>query len=191
MSSTLNAYSVPASTQSLLTHVFSQPAFMPSMQPFEKRPRLSELRTRVELVTMKLDFTMEPPAIREAIGRSINRSWEAYTEGSVGPSDFIRTPLGAPFEIASINGKGRGLIASRIINAGEVILEDSPVLLLPFKAASDLIFLLLPRKALEALLLLHNAHPNEGKYTVMMDIPVHHLLDQLSGVLSTNAFEGD
>jgi hypothetical protein len=48
--------------------------------------------------------------------------------------------------------------------------------------------LILPEQALEAILLLHNAMPNQTPYTNLRNIPHHRLLDFLGGIMSTNAF---
>ncbi|EMR71853.1 putative set domain-containing protein [Eutypa lata UCREL1] len=123
-----------------------------------------------------------------AVYWSINRSWEAYIEGSVGPSDFMRTPFGAAYQIVTIEGKGRGIIASRDIAAGEVVLRETPVLVAPIDSSNFLLFLLLPQKAIEAVPLLHNAHPQERPFSLRQDIPLHRLLDIFSGIMSTNSF---
>ncbi|KAH9883471.1 hypothetical protein F4778DRAFT_766636 [Xylariomycetidae sp. FL2044] len=190
MPSNLVPYELPEPTSRLLSQAFAQPCRFPELQPTERRPRPLELRSKIDLVTIKSDRTSETAGIKEAIYRSINRSWEAYAEGFVGPSDFLRTPFGASFQLVTIEGKGRGIIASQDIKAGEVILEESPLVLAPKGTANMLLFLLLPQKAVEAALLLHNAFPGETKYTARSDIPLHRLLDALLGIMSTNSFDG-
>lgn len=100
----------------------------------------------------------------------------------------MRTPFGAPYEMATIPNKGRGVIASRDIKAGEVILSDTPVLVLPHETTNIILFLTLPRKALEAILLLHNHKPDMKPYSSQYDIPMHRLMDQLQGTVDTNCF---
>lgn len=80
------------------------------------------------------------------------------------------------------------MVASRNINAGETVLEDTPVLILPHETTNAILFMTLPQKALEAILLLHNEKPNARKWSVSQDIPIHRLMDFLQGTLDTNCF---
>jgi hypothetical protein len=120
----------------------------------------------------------------------VNRSWEAYTGGSVAPNEFLRTPFGAAYEVVSIEGKDRGMIASRPIKAGGTILQETPVMTALLETVTTLLFLLLPQQALEVILLLHNAHPDERPISPQLNIPIHRLLDALIGIMGTKAFSG-
>ena len=70
-------------------------------------------------------------------------------------------------------------------------MQDTPVLLLPSRTTSMLVFLTLPQKALEAILLLHNQKPDWKHWSTAQDIPIHRLMDFLQGVLDTNCFSTD
>ena len=83
------------------------------------------------------------------------------------------------------------MVASRAIQAGETILRESPLLAAPHEEMDARIFMLLPGKALEAVLLLHNAQPGFNQYSSGSDIPYHRLLDNMMCTLNTNAFRGD
>jgi hypothetical protein len=76
------------------------------------------------------------------------------------------------------------------VSAGSIALQDSPVLVLPPGDANLPIFLNLPKKALEVLLLLRNAKPDYKRFSLGDDTPVHRLFDLLHGVIDTNAFGG-
>jgi hypothetical protein len=71
----------------------------------------------------------------------------------------MRTPVGAAYKVVTILGKGLGFVVSRDIKANELILQGSPVLAAVYGQTDPRIFLLLPKAALEAIRLLHNAHP--------------------------------
>jgi hypothetical protein len=135
-----------------------------------------------------LDGNRHPAVVMARVWHGIQRFRESYTEGSVGPREFMRTPFGASYGIVTIEGKGRGIVASRNIKTGEIILQESPVLILPPGDANTITFLTLPQKALEALMLLHNANPDFKRFSVDLDIPVHRLLDFLKGILDSDCF---
>jgi hypothetical protein len=128
------------------------------------------------------------PTVVMAVLHSIQRCRESYTQGSLGPSEFMHAPFGAPYEIVSIEKKGHGIVASRGIKAGEIILQESPVLVLPPSDASTITFLTLPQKALETIMLLHNAKSDFKQFSLDLNIPLHRLLDLLRGILDTNCF---
>ena len=184
-------YNLSRAKQDLLEQVFSQPPSKPILEVYRERPEPSILRDRVmNDCSIKNVLLNHPPVIMEAVLRSIQRSWDTYTESSITPHEFMRAPYGASYEVVAIEGKGRGMVASRDIKAGQIILEESPVLLLPPGTIDIILLLTLPRKALEAILLLHNAKPNNNRFTLLKDIPVHRLLDLMSGILDTNSFDG-
>lgn len=101
----------------------------------------------------------------------------------------MRTPFGAPFEVVTIPGKGRGMIASRDIKAGEIVLRVTPVIILPHEMSVPMFFLTLPKQALEAILLLHNHYPQNRRFSDDMDIPVHRLFDLTQGIMDSNSFD--
>jgi hypothetical protein len=189
----LEPYSLTGPKKALLEQCAAMnPAPHPTLQIFQNRPRPSHIRNRI------LDLHREHPGIsdiepaekREAIYRSINRAWEEYTVGLENSSAFMRTPVGAAYEVVSIPGKGRGLVASRDIGANELILQESPILIAPHGEVDPRLLLLLPKAALEAVLLLHNAHPNMDDITRQQNIPHNHLLQYLMGIMTSNAFDG-
>ena len=189
--SKLEPYELSRDKAELLQQSFTEPPPMhiPELEVYKKRPKPSELRSRVMGDLAMVDLTTRhPPQAMAAVLRSVHRTWENFYEGSVSPSEFMRTPFGAPYEIVSVAGKGRGVVASRDITAGEVVLQDTPVLVLPPECTSNLLFLTLPQKALEAILLLHNAKPGVKRFSADLDIPLHRLMDLLSGVLDSNCF---
>ena len=100
----------------------------------------------------------------------------------------MRTPVGPAYEIVTVPGKGRGIRASRDINADEIVLREFSVLVAVHGETDLRIFFILPEKALEAILLLLNAHPNKIPYMDDFNIPHCRLLDAFGGILNTNAF---
>lgn len=186
----LEPYDLSGPQLTWLEETFSQPPANELLTVYKKRPRPSQLRSRLQELSMRADFTFESQDVMDAVYRGIDRSWEAYTEGSVAPGEFLRTPSGAAYEVAAVEGKGRGLVARRAVGPGEVVLRETPVMVAPFETASTLLFLTLPRPALEAILLLHNAHPHARRLSLAEDIPAHRLLDALLGIMSTNSFAG-
>lgn len=189
MTTKLVPYELSSEKQELLQQCFSSPPheFLP--QVCDKRPKPSDLRNRItgELSLQGLN-TRHELRVMELVLRSVHQSWENFHEGSVSSNEFMRTPFGAPYEVVNIAGKGRGLIASRDIKVGETILQDTPVLVLPPSPANMMIFLTLPRKALEAILLLHNQKPDLNSFATLFDVPVHRLMDMMQGITDTNSF---
>ncbi|KAE9376480.1 hypothetical protein N431DRAFT_529532 [Stipitochalara longipes BDJ] len=192
MTSNLEPYDLSGAKRDMLEQVFSQFVPLPILEVYQKRPRPSVLRKRAmeDLSIRDLQMNRHSPAVMEAVLRSIQLSWDNFAEGSVAPNEFMRTPFGAMYKVVAVEGKGRGMIASRDIKADEIILQESPVLILPPGDANTILFLTLPQKALEAILLLHNAKPDNNRFTNADDIPVHRLLDLISGILDTNCFTG-
>lgn len=121
----------------------------------------------------------------EEVFQCVQRTWDIH-ETSADPKEFMRTPVGAPYEVAAIEDEGRGMVASRDIKAEEIILQEEPVAMLPFKNPVLFILLTLPRKALEAILLLHNKHLGARFYSRNLDTPPRRLLDFLLGIMATN-----
>ncbi|KAJ6574005.1 hypothetical protein DFH09DRAFT_1362035 [Mycena vulgaris] len=67
-------------------------------------------------------------------------------------------------------------------------MESSLTLLIKDKL-NVLTFLALPKRAIHAMILLHNRFPEDRTYySSQVDIPRHRLLDYLKGVVNTNAF---
>lgn len=101
----------------------------------------------------------------------------------------MRAPNGAAYEIVTVEGKGRGIIASRDINKGEIVLRESPILVMPpgDEGMAAPLLLALPENALEAILL-HNALPHETPFTGRRDIPHHRRIDTLTGIINSNSF---
>ncbi|KAF7303807.1 putative set domain-containing protein [Mycena indigotica] len=156
----------------------------PLLLPFSKRPKPSQLRDRLSaLFSLQGADSLTPTAIR-----AVNLTWENFTEGSVAPNDFLRSPIGAAYRVTNVSGKGRGLIATRNITVGERVLIEHPVVVLVKDQMNALCFLTLPKQAIHALLLLHNNIPDNKEYTSHLDIPQHRLLDYLKGVATSNAF---
>ncbi|KAJ7489353.1 hypothetical protein FB451DRAFT_1553188 [Mycena latifolia] len=156
----------------------------PFLIPFPKRPRPSELKERLTpLFEAQGAGGLIPGAVRAA-----SATWDAFAEGSVAPTDFLRAPIGAPYRVEKIAGKGRGIVASRDLKAGEIVLMESPLIFLVKDELNALVFLALPKPAIHAMMLLHNTIPESRKFSLDIDIPQHRLLDYLNGVVSTNAF---
>jgi hypothetical protein len=95
----------------------------------------------------------------------------------------MQSPGGAPYQVVAIPGKGRGMVATRVRSAGDTILQEMPMLVMPPGDTG------MPAP-LQSILFLHNALPNENKFSSDFDIPHHRLLDALMGVLESNSFEG-
>ncbi|KAN0116925.1 hypothetical protein V8E51_002902 [Hyaloscypha variabilis] len=191
MTSKLEPYDLSEEKRNLLEQVFSRPASAPVHEVYKKRPESSVLRFRVMffLSPKDLDKNRHSPAIMEAVLRSIERCWDKFGEGLVAPNEFMHTPSGAMYEVVAIEGKGRGMVASRDIKAGEIILQESPLLLLPPRPAMTVLFFLtLPQQALEAFLLLDNANTDYNHNTLKADVPIHRLIDLIEGIRYTNTF---
>jgi len=62
---------------------------------------------------------------------------------------------------------------------------------MPHGQFSPPLLLLLPKQALEAILLLHYAQPDKTPFTKMNNDAHHRLTDALMGCVTTNAFEGE
>ena len=156
------------------------------LQTHRKRPMPSKLRGILD------EMLIPSEEMKRATYRSISRAWEEYAAGGENPSASMRSPTGASYKIVSIEGKGRGVVATRDIKAGEIVLQESPVLIMPHPDFVPLIFLLLPKEALEAILLLHNARPNEMRFTKERGDNAHNrLLDTLMGCVNSNSFKGE
>lgn len=98
-------------------------------------------------------------------------------------------PADAPYKIVSIAGKGRGIVASRDLSPDVFFLRESSVIVLPPSPITrSWFFTVLPRNALEAILLLHNNALDERMFSKQDDSPVSRLLDQLFAISETNVF---
>ncbi|KAI4701359.1 hypothetical protein J4E81_003099 [Alternaria sp. BMP 2799] len=185
-SEVLEPYRLTGLKRDILDQCFTDaPAPHEILQTHQKRPMPSKLR-------MILDhMCIESEELKKATYRSISRAWDEYATGGESPSAFMRSPTGAPYKIVPIEGKGRGVVATREIKAGEIVLQESPVLVMPYGEFMPPLLLLLPKGALEAILLLHNAQPDETPFTKTMDISHHRLLDAVVGCVNSNAFEGE
>ncbi|KAJ7785690.1 hypothetical protein B0H16DRAFT_1487669 [Mycena metata] len=156
------------------------------LTPFKKRPTLAELKERL---TTFFEAQSAPNLIPAAV-QAANESWATFGDGSVAPSDFLRPSPSAPYRVVEIPGKGRGMRASRDLQAGDVVLAESPLIVLVKDKLLALNFFALPKHAIHALLLLHNKIPENKEFSLQQDSPQHRLLDYLKGVATTNAFEG-
>ncbi|KAJ7496758.1 hypothetical protein FB451DRAFT_1386125 [Mycena latifolia] len=174
--------SLPAPLATMLDVTYDNPTASPRLTPFPKRPRPSQLEARLA-PDIHGAGNLLPVAVRAA-----GETWAAYAEGSVAPADFLRAPIGAPYRVEKIPGKGRGLVASRDLKAGEIVLKEGPLILLREGKLDLLMFLALPKAAVHAMMLLHNTIPNNREFSLTDDIPQHRLLDYLKGVATTNAF---
>ncbi|KAJ7151602.1 hypothetical protein C8R46DRAFT_1122547 [Mycena filopes] len=154
------------------------------LTPFQKRPTASELTARL---TPLFEFQNATSLIPAAV-RAADESWAAFSNGSVAPSDFLRPPASAMYRVTKIPGKGRGMRASRDLLAGEIVLAETPLIILVNEELNALNFFALPKGAIHALLLLHNQIPENLQFALQWDIPQHRLLDYLKGVATTNAF---
>lgn len=174
MATKLNPYGIQEKKE-LQDQIYSKTVPSPLDQFIHsKRPRSSELRNEISLLASQSGAT---PQLIAAILQTIHRTWDNFANGSVSPNDFMRTPFGAPYEVVTIPGKGRGMIASRDIKAREIVLRDTPLLILPHEMSVLTFFHTLPKQALEAILLLHNHDPQNRRFSGEMDIPVHRLFD--------------
>ncbi|CAA9964462.1 set domain-containing protein [Pyrenophora teres f. maculata] len=122
--------------------------------------------------------------------RSFDRAWKEYggTNGR-SPNSFMLTPPDAAYQVVNTGNKGRGMVASFDIAAGEVILRKTPLVVVSHRQFMPPLLLLLPKRALEAILPLHNAMPYEKRFSAGLDIH-YRLLDALVGCMSSNAFDG-
>ncbi|KAJ6598438.1 hypothetical protein DFH09DRAFT_1131774 [Mycena vulgaris] len=158
----------------------------PFLIPFPnlKRPKPSELKARLSPLFEAQGAEKLIPAATRAAGAT----WDAYAEGSVAPADFLRSPIGAPYRVEKIPGKGRGMLAARDLAAGEIVLMEAPLIFLVKDQFNALTFFALPKAAIHAMMLLHNSIPDNRQFSLGIDIPQHRLLDYLKGVATTNAF---
>lgn len=129
--------------------------------------------------------------LKQATYRSISHAWNEYATGVESPSTFMRSPTGAPNKIVSIEGKGRGVVATRDIKAGEVSLQESPLLVMPDREFMPPILPLLPKGALEPILLLHSARPDETTFTDDRDHAHHRPLNALVGCVNSSSFDDE
>ncbi|KAJ7672099.1 hypothetical protein B0H17DRAFT_882878, partial [Mycena rosella] len=97
-------------------------------------------------------------------------------------------PIGALYRVEKIPGKGRGMVASRDLKAGDIVLMESPLIFIVDGRVNPLLFFTLPKQAIHAMMLLHNRIPDNREISVQEDSPQHRLLDYLKGVVTTNAF---
>ncbi|EDU50976.1 set domain-containing protein [Pyrenophora tritici-repentis] len=100
------------------------------------------------------------------------------------------TPPDTTYQIVKTRNKGRGMVASRDIAAGEVILRETPLVVLPYPKSMAPLLLLLPKQTLKTILLLHSTMPDEKKFSADWDIPHNRLLDALMGCINSNSFDG-
>jgi hypothetical protein len=177
--SPLEPYNLPPDKQALVDQCF----LMPRPKLWEQRGEEHKLHNRVRQYGQS-----HPPEVIDAVLRSVIRAWENYFERSVNPNDFMRTTSSDPFEIVSLGGQPRGIVANRDIEAGQFILEDTPILVLPYEHPTRKFFLTLPRKAVEAILLLPNWNRQSKESSATMDNANDRLLDLLEDILSTNRF---
>jgi hypothetical protein len=91
----------------------------------------------------------------------------------------MRSPIGAPYRIVIIEGKRCEIIATRDIKAGEIVLQELPVLVMPYGEFTPTFLLPVPKEALEIMRLLHNAQPHEMPFTNVEDLAHHRLLETL------------
>ncbi|KAL2072691.1 hypothetical protein VTL71DRAFT_12034 [Oculimacula yallundae] len=172
----------------LLQRMFTEPP--PELfEVFQQRPIPSELRGKVELAIAQIKPAVHhPQEVVDMALRSIQRTWDKFHDGSVTPNEFLRTPFDVPYEIVSINGRGRGIIASRDITAGEVIMQESPVLMFPLTDIRFFLLLTLPQKALEAIFFLHNQRFDQRKFSIDTVPSLFCVVEILAGILDTNTF---
>ncbi|KAF7324701.1 putative set domain-containing protein [Mycena kentingensis (nom. inval.)] len=184
---TLQNTTLPPHLAALLDTCFSPDAAVPDiLATYTKRPKPSQLKAR--LTPLFVNPIQNEPGLLPAAIRAANATWDSFTEGSVAPSDFLRSPIGAAYRVTNVAGKGRGMVATRTIQAGERVLVESPTSVLIDRQLNALCFLFLPKQALHALMLLHNAQPHNSEFTAHEDIPHHRLLDYMKGIASSNAF---
>ncbi|KAJ7037481.1 hypothetical protein C8F04DRAFT_413054 [Mycena alexandri] len=178
--------SLPGSLATILNFSYDTPGDPRSpLTPFKKRPTVAELTERL---TPFFEAQNAPSLIPAAV-QAADESWAAFGDRSVAPSDFFRPAPGAPYRVAEIPGKGRGMRASRDLQAGDVVVSESPLIVLVKDQLFALNFFALPKGAINALLLLHNRIPENFEFSLQQDSPQHRLLDYLKGVATTNAFE--
>ncbi|KAJ6551367.1 hypothetical protein B0H19DRAFT_1157354 [Mycena capillaripes] len=155
------------------------------LKPFPRPPTASELTARLAPFFEK---PVDARSLIPAAVRTASETWSAFGNGSVPPADFLRSPPGAPYCVTKIPGKGRGMLGSRDLQAGEVVLMERPLIILVKDKLNALNFFALPKAAIHALLLLHNEIPNNREFYADQETPQHRLLDYLKGVATTNAF---
>ncbi|KAG9188470.1 hypothetical protein G6011_02393 [Alternaria panax] len=158
-----------------------------------KRTPLWKKRPASDYVSTTIMDNLEPLEPYRFSGLKNDLLNECFTD-TPAPMPILQTyrrrPMPSKMRI-SIEGKGRGVVAARDIKAGKVILQESPVLVMPYGEFMPPLLLLLPREASEAILLLHNAQPGETPITDAEDNTHHRLLDTLMAVVNTNLFEGE
>jgi hypothetical protein len=183
MTSELEPYDLSEDKRNLLEQVFPQPPSNPQL-------KISALPDRIMDVLSVKDAKMidQSPGIITAVLRSLERSWVEFCLKMVATNEFMKTTSKAKYEVVAVEGKGRGMVASRDIKPSETILEEFPLLLLPPVSTATKLFLTLPQRALEAFLLLHNAKPDYNRNSIAADFPVHRLVDIIDGIRYTNTF---
>ncbi|KAF2448916.1 hypothetical protein P171DRAFT_428902 [Karstenula rhodostoma CBS 690.94] len=125
--SVLEPYPLTGPNKELLDKCLSEPAPFDLLEFLKSRPRPSQFARLHDLGTW-VSESDENNAYR-----SIARTCERFTKGAESPSAFMRTPAASPYSVVNIKGKGRGLRASRHLKAGEVVLQEEPILIAPFE----------------------------------------------------------
>jgi len=88
----------------------------------------------------------------------------------------------------SIPIKGRGIVVSRCIKAGEIVLKESPLVVMPAEPKSVTLLVTLPPKPLAAILHLHNQRNDIHRYVIGGNGPHERLLNVLSGTWAMDIF---
>jgi hypothetical protein len=145
----------------LLEQCFSQQSWKRehAIAYYKWKPSRSELIERFHLGIICKTQVRDGRQFLKKSQRIIRGTWDRFSEPSINPSDFMRSPPDAAYSVCTIEGKGRGIVANREISYGEVISKEAPLLVMPYggaRACAEHWLGTLPRKALESILLLHN-----------------------------------
>ena len=174
---------LPQDRSNLLRRCYKELPHRLEFRFFSKKPSPDDLYKRLA----SLEYKHSVRAMQVVV-HSIQQAWEKFHQESVTPHEFLRARSDAVYKIVSIPLKGRGIVASRCIKAGEVVLKESPIVMMPAEPKSVTLLVSLPPKALEAILHLHNQGNDIHRYMIDGDSSHERLLNILSGIWTTNIF---
>ncbi|KAJ7750395.1 hypothetical protein DFH07DRAFT_775095 [Mycena maculata] len=112
MGDALQNTSLPENLAGILDITYNPTSSSPlPFTPFPKRPRPSQLKERLA----PLFDAQGAGDLTPAVVRAVSATWDAYTEGSVAPTDFFRAPIG-PAKRPGILGPAEAIHAMLLLH---------------------------------------------------------------------------